>query len=218
MKDPAYPDTRYVVELVTAGVVNTMPEAHPARGGRPRRAPRRHGPRPTTTRRSRGAWPRSPTSASTTTTSMHKLEDDGLSRRSRRPGPRSPTALDGKLARRDRAAEPRTIAHERPDARSPSSAPAWPAPRPPRRCAPKASTDTSSCSAPSRTGPTSGHRCPRTTCRAAPTATRSSCTRRVVRRPPGRPAPRHHGHRVDRRAHELDHRRPATGCATTSCC
>ena len=26
-KDPAYPDTRYVVELVTAGVVNTMPEA-----------------------------------------------------------------------------------------------------------------------------------------------------------------------------------------------
>ena len=27
MKDPAYPDTRYVVDLVTPGVVNTMPEA-----------------------------------------------------------------------------------------------------------------------------------------------------------------------------------------------
>ena len=27
VKDPAYPDTRYVVELATAGVVNTMPEA-----------------------------------------------------------------------------------------------------------------------------------------------------------------------------------------------
>jgi transaldolase len=27
VKDPAYPDTRYVVDLVTAGVVNTMPEA-----------------------------------------------------------------------------------------------------------------------------------------------------------------------------------------------
>jgi transaldolase len=27
VKDPAYNDTRYVVELVTAGVVNTMPEA-----------------------------------------------------------------------------------------------------------------------------------------------------------------------------------------------
>jgi transaldolase len=26
VKDPAYPDTRYVLELVTAGVVNTMPE------------------------------------------------------------------------------------------------------------------------------------------------------------------------------------------------
>ena len=27
VKDPAYPDTRYVVDLVTRGVVNTMPEA-----------------------------------------------------------------------------------------------------------------------------------------------------------------------------------------------
>ena len=27
VKDPAYPDTRYVLELVTNGVVNTMPEA-----------------------------------------------------------------------------------------------------------------------------------------------------------------------------------------------
>ena len=27
VKDPAYPDTRYVVDLVTGGVVNTMPEA-----------------------------------------------------------------------------------------------------------------------------------------------------------------------------------------------
>ena len=27
MKDPAYDDTRYVVDLVAAGVVNTMPEA-----------------------------------------------------------------------------------------------------------------------------------------------------------------------------------------------
>jgi transaldolase len=27
VKDPAYPDTRYVVELVAPGVVNTMPEA-----------------------------------------------------------------------------------------------------------------------------------------------------------------------------------------------
>ena len=26
MKDPAYPDTRYVVDLVAPGVVNTMPE------------------------------------------------------------------------------------------------------------------------------------------------------------------------------------------------
>jgi transaldolase len=26
-KDPAYPDTRYVVDLVAPGVVNTMPEA-----------------------------------------------------------------------------------------------------------------------------------------------------------------------------------------------
>ena len=27
VKDPAYPDTRYVIDLVTSGVVNTMPEA-----------------------------------------------------------------------------------------------------------------------------------------------------------------------------------------------
>jgi transaldolase len=27
VKDPAYPDTRYVLDLVTPGVVNTMPEA-----------------------------------------------------------------------------------------------------------------------------------------------------------------------------------------------
>jgi len=27
VKDPTYPDTRYVVDLVTRGVVNTMPEA-----------------------------------------------------------------------------------------------------------------------------------------------------------------------------------------------
>ena len=38
------------------------------------------------------------------------------------------------------------------------------------------STVTSSCWAPSRTGPTSGHRCPRSTCTAAPSATRCSCT------------------------------------------
>jgi transaldolase len=27
VKDPAYPDTRYVTDLVAPGVVNTMPEA-----------------------------------------------------------------------------------------------------------------------------------------------------------------------------------------------
>ena len=47
-----------------------------------------------------------------------------------------------------------------------SSGRASPGPRPPRRCATEGFDGRSSCSAPSRTGPTSGRRCPRTTCRA----------------------------------------------------
>ena len=42
VKDPAYRDTMYVVELVAPGTVNTMPEATLRRGRRPRRDPRRH--------------------------------------------------------------------------------------------------------------------------------------------------------------------------------
>ncbi len=42
VKDPAYDDTMYVVELVAPDTVNTMPEATLRRGRRPRRDPRRH--------------------------------------------------------------------------------------------------------------------------------------------------------------------------------
>ena len=60
MKDPAYPDTRYVVDLVAPGVVNTMPEAT-------LRAVADHGDVPADTVRARlrttrpRCWPRSPT-------------------------------------------------------------------------------------------------------------------------------------------------------------
>ena len=82
MKDPAYPDTRYVVDLVAPGVVNTMPEAT-------LRAVADHGVVPGDSirgrlhrgaNRSSTAWPRS---ASTTTTSC---------RRSRTTASRSSTA------------------------------------------------------------------------------------------------------------------------------
>jgi hypothetical protein len=40
VKNPAYPDTRYVTELVAPGVVNTMPQATLDGGGRSWRDPR----------------------------------------------------------------------------------------------------------------------------------------------------------------------------------
>ena len=49
MKDPAYPDTLYVVELVAPDTVNTMPEADHGADRRPRRAARQHRERAATT-------------------------------------------------------------------------------------------------------------------------------------------------------------------------
>ena len=74
-----------------------------------------------------------------------------------------------------------------------SSVPAWPGPRRPRRCATRASPAGSCCSARSRTAPTSGRRCPRTTCmgkaeRDAGVRAPAGLVRRARRRPAaGRP-------------------------------
>jgi transaldolase len=67
VKDPAYPDTRYVTDLVASGVVNTMPEATLARSPITARHPGIQGAATTPAPgRSSATWPRS---ASTTTTS-----------------------------------------------------------------------------------------------------------------------------------------------------
>ena len=70
-KDPAYPDTRYVVDLVAPGVVNTMPEATLRAVADHGQVPRRLGTRPLR-RRPAGTRSAASGSASTTTTSCRR--------------------------------------------------------------------------------------------------------------------------------------------------
>ncbi len=67
VKDPAYPDTMYVDQLVTPGVVNTMPEATLKAVADHAALTRRHRPR-AVRRAPRRSWTTWPSSASTTTT------------------------------------------------------------------------------------------------------------------------------------------------------
>ena len=74
---------------------------------------------------------------------------------------------------------------------SSSSAAAWPGPRPPRRCARRASTATSCCSRTRSTCPTSGRRCPRSYLPGKKSLSDFRARRRLVRRARRRPAAGH---------------------------
>ena len=78
VKDPAYDDTMYVVDLVAPGMVNTMPEATLDAVADHGVDPRRHDPRRVRATRSDGARRPGRRSASTTTTSCSVLEDEGV--------------------------------------------------------------------------------------------------------------------------------------------
>ena len=167
VKDPAYEDTRYVTGLVAPDVVNTMPEAT-------LNAVADHGDIPDDS--IHGTYADSQAVLDDLAALgidyddvVQTLEDQGVTAFDAswdHLGQRLATALGTQTG----------VTRCQPQTRSSSPAAAWPAPRPRKRCASRAST-AGSCWPPRRTsGPTSGRRCPRTTCRARPSATQSSCT------------------------------------------
>ena len=153
VKDPAYADTRYVVDLVTRGVVNTMPEAT-------LRAVADHGVVRGDTVRP-GNHDAAEVMAALAEVGVDyddvvdKLERDGLTTFQASWAALAET-VEHKLAAAGAAPTVTTRRRSMPDnPHSPSLAPAWPAPRPPRHSEPRASPDASSCSGPNPTDPTS---------------------------------------------------------------
>ena len=140
VKDPAYPDTMYVDELVAPNTVNTMPMATllaAAEQGRDHRAHRRPGPDrgPADARRRRH---------------RHGRRDPRPARRRHRPvrGRDEPAHRRRRAAARSRRA--RSAAHARGPASPPTSRPPWPSgSRPPR---PRAWPSASGASDPSPVG------------------------------------------------------------------